>query len=210
MAGTSAIRPQVSGGESAEANLLRDAFRRRASHAIEHVARSASVEALAGALSAPTDFGAVARALGDAAVLGAALDLDPLADAFARGVSEREELVVKAGGLLSAAEIGRALGGISRQAIDKRRRANQLLAVRVAGDWRYPAAQIGADGQVPPGLAAVLARTAKMGAWATLDFLLAEDDALNGLSPLEALRRGGAQAAQLDRVLDAMNIDAFG
>ena len=46
-------------------DIVRDAFRRRAEHAMEHITRSASIEALGEALSAPTDFGAVARALGD-------------------------------------------------------------------------------------------------------------------------------------------------
>lgn len=193
-----------------EGNLVRDAFRRRAEHAIEHIARSARLDMLAEALTAPTDLGAVARALGSAGAFGPALDLDPLADALARGASERERLAAQAGGLLSAGEIGRALGGISRQAVDKRRRAKQLLGVRVAGDWRYPAAQLGPDGQALPGLAAVLASAAAVGPWATLDFLLAKDDALGDLSPLEALRRGGTAADGVRRILDARKADAFG
>ena len=137
---------------------------------MEHIARSATLEALGEALSAPTDFGAVARALGDPAAFAASRPLDPLADAWARGAVERERLSVEAGSLLSAGEAGRALGGISRQAVDKRRRSLQLLGVRVAGDWRYPAAQIGPDGQAVPGLAAVLEELAALGPWAQLTF----------------------------------------
>ena len=119
---------------SSAGDLVREAFRLRASHAVEQIAQSASLETLARALAASTDFGAVARALGGSAIPQSALDLDPLADALARGAVERERLVLLAGGLLSANAAGRALGGISRQAVDKRRRGNQLLAVRVAGD----------------------------------------------------------------------------
>lgn len=189
--------------------VVRDAFRRRAEHAMEHIARSATVEALGEALSAPTDFGAVARALGDPAAFAAARPLDPLADAWARGAVERERLSIEAGGLLSAEEAGRALGGISRQAVDKRRRGLQLLSVRVASDWRYPAAQIGPDGQAVPGLAIVLAGLAGIGPWAQLAFLLAKDDVLGGLSPLDALRHGGAAVDEVRRVVQGHGSDAF-
>ena len=205
-----ALPTRLTGQGGDPAQLVRDAFRRRAGHAIEHIARSATVEALADALTAPTDFGAVARALGDAAAFASALPLDPLADALARGAAERERLVAKAEGLLSAEDAGRALGGISRQAIDKRRRARQLLGVRIANDWRYPAAQIGPDGRVVPGLAVVLEGLAELGPWAVLDFLLAGDDALGGASPLEALRLGGDAADGVHRLIEAHRTDAFG
>lgn len=120
-------KPQRPVQDRDHAEVVRDAFRRRAEHAMEHIARSATLEALGEALSAPTDFGAVARALGDPAAFAASRPLDPLADAWARGAVERERLSVEAGSLLSAGEAGRALGGISRQAVDKRRRSLQLL-----------------------------------------------------------------------------------
>lgn len=195
-----------------EEALLRDAFRKRALHALDYIAASASVDALARALEAPTDFGAVAVALGGGAIPDAARELDPLADALARGAGERERLAALAGGLLSAVEAGRALGGISRQAVDKRRRADQLLAVRVGGDWRYPAVQIDADGQVPPLLPIVLEEGVRIGlsGWAMLDFLLAPDDALGGRSPLDVLRHGGTDAVGVRRLLEAAKTDAFG
>jgi hypothetical protein len=177
---------------------------------VEHIARQASPEALALALAAATDFGTVARALGGATIPPEALALDPLADALARGAGERERLAAVAGGLLSAAELGRVLG-ISRQAVDKRRRAKQVLAVPVAGDWRYPAAQIGPDGGVPKALPRVLTGAAAlgMGGWTLLDFLLAPDDALGGLTPLDSLRRDGT-GADVVRVLAAAAADAYG
>ena len=191
-------------------DIVRDAFRRRAEHAMEHIARSATIEALGEALSAPTDFGAVARALGDPAAFTASRPLDPLADAWARGAAERERLSVKAGGLLSAEDAGRALGGISRQAVDKRRRNRQLLGIRVGHDWRYPAVQIGRDGEAVPGLASVLDGLAPLGPWAQLAFLLAEDDALGGSTPLDALRRGGSAADEVRRIVWGHGTDAFG
>jgi hypothetical protein len=189
---------------------MRDAFRLRATHAIDQIANLASVEVLADALASSTDFGAVARALGDSSAFPAAASLDPLADSLARGVAEREHLVVKAQGLLSAEEAGRILGGISRQAIDKRRRAGQLLGVRVANDWRYPAAQFGSAGEVIPGLPDMLQALTGTTPWAILDFLLAEDDALGGLSPLAALDHGGNRAEDALRTARALRDDVFG
>jgi len=189
---------------------MREAFRRRAGQAIDQIAKSASVEVLAEALAASTDFGAVARALRDPAAFPAAVPLDPLADALARGVVERERLAAMAHGLLSAEEAGRILGGITRQAVDKRRRAGQLLAVRVANDWRYPAAQFGATGEVAERLADVLHALAELSPWAVLDFLLTNDDALGGLSPLAALRRGGRRADEALRIARAQKADVFG
>ena len=111
--------------------------------------------------------------------------------------------------MLSADEAGRALG-ISRQAVDKRRRARQLLAVRLASDWRYPAAQIGPDGVVVPGLADVLDTLADLSPWAVLDFLLPEDAALAGATSLEALSCGGAVADEAKRIARGLTSDAFG
>lgn len=188
---------------------VRAAFRERAGHAIDQIARAASISALTEALAAPTDFGAVARALRDPTAFQAALPLDPLADALARGVHERERLAATAGGLLSAAEIGRALGGISRQAVDKRRRAHQLVGVKLASDWRYPSAQVGDDGEILAGLPVVLAALAELSPWAILDFLLAEDAALGGVTPLAALRQGGDGLAAVVRIAKASKTDAF-
>lgn len=168
-------------------DLLRAAFHRRAVEAIDRLTEAASPEALADALSAPTGVGAVARLLADAAALGAAGELEPLAASIARGAEVRADLVRRSGGLLTAVQMGNVLGGISRQAVDKRRRTGQLLAVHVGADWRYPAAQADRDGNVPDGLANVIQAMRDAGPWATLDFLLAPDSALGGVTPLKAL-----------------------
>jgi hypothetical protein len=196
----------------AEGDLVRDAFRMRATQAIDFIAASSSIESLAEALGAATDFGAIASALGHSAIPAAALTLDPLADALARGAAERERLIARSGGLLTAAQAGRLLGGISRQAIDKRRRAHQLLAVRVGSDWGYPAAQLGPDGQPPALLPALLRTGAALGlsGWVMLDFLLAPDTTLDGFSPLDILWRDGAHATAVLRLLQAAETDAFG
>jgi hypothetical protein len=188
---------------------MREAFRRRAMEAIDRMTDTASAEALADALSAPTGAGAVARLLADVAALGAAGELEPLADSIARGAGTKADLVRRSGGLLTGVQMGHVLGGISRQAVDKRRRAGQLLAVHVGADWRYPAAQADRDGSVPDGLASVVQAMRDAGPWATLDFLLSPDSVLGGLTPLDALKRGGAAAATVRRMVTAAEADAY-
>lgn len=190
-------------------DLLREAFHRRAVEAIDRLTDTASPEALADALSAPTGAGAVARLLSDAAALGAAGELEPLASSVARGAEAKADLVRRSGGLLTGAQMGKVLGGISRQAVDKRRRAGQLLAVHVGADWRYPAVQADRDGNVLDGLAGVIQAMRDVGPWATLDFLLAPESALGGLTPLNALKRGGAAAETVHRLVTANRSDAY-
>jgi hypothetical protein len=186
---------------------IREAFRRRAIGAVERMAREASPEALTEALAAPTDSGSVARLLADDAAGAALKHLDPLAGAIARGAEARARLAEAAGGLLAADTVGRLLG-ITRQAVDKRRGAGRLLALRIRGDWHYPAAQFSGDGEVLDGIAEVIAAMPEASPWSVLDFLLAADDTLGGIPPLAALRTG--DRAALRRLLAAREADLPG
>jgi hypothetical protein len=157
--------------------------------ALERISANVSPKALTDALAAPTDAGSVAQLLSRSDLIGTAVtDLDPLVPALARNVEHRQRLLKLAGGVLSAEEAGRILG-ITRQAVDKRRRSNAIVAVREGSDWRYPACQF-SDGEVVAGIADVVRGFASAGPWATLDFLLAPDTALGGRSPLDILRSG--------------------
>jgi len=180
---------------------VRAAFQRRSLDALGRISAQASMESLTEALAAATDVGALARVLGDAAVIGAAVTaLEPLAPLIARNAEHRAELLAMAGGALSAREAGAFLG-ISRQGVDRRRRAGGLLAFRQGGDWRYPRCQFDERAhEVVAGLTGVLAVFRDDGPWVTLDFLLSPDETLEGLSPLDSLRVRG-WTADLDRLL---------
>jgi hypothetical protein len=185
---------------------MQAAFLRRAVSALERIAEAAPPGLLAEALARPTDAGSLAQLLGQGDLVGPAVAaLDPLVPALARNLGHRQVLLERAGGALSAAEAGTALG-ISRQAVDKRRRAGGLLAIREGGDWRYPACQFGETGP-PAGLAEVVRGMAAAGPWATLDFLLAPDAALGGATPLTALQAGDAEG--VSRLLRANGSDGF-
>src|SRR4051794_32776894 len=190
---------------SQTADPLREAFRRRALVAVERMARDATPEALVAAMAAATDTGTLARATADQAADEAMRRLDPLAAAIARGAEVKAGLAEAAGGLLSAEAAARLLG-ISRAAVDKRRAGRKLLALRVRGDWAYPALQF-RNGEVLPGLPEVVAGMAEATGWSILAFLLAGHDALGGRSPVAALREG--RAAAVLRLVAAEGADAF-
>ncbi|MGI6853671.1 helix-turn-helix domain-containing protein [Mesorhizobium sp. 1B3] len=190
----------------ADPDSLQAAFLRRAMSALERISANVSPKALTDALAAPTDAGSVAQLLSRSDLIGTAVtDLDPLVPALARNVEHRQRLLKLAGGVLSAEEAGRILG-ITRQAVDKRRRSNAILAVREGSDWRYPARQF-SEGEVVAGIADVVRGFASAGPWATLDFLLAPDTALGGRSPLDMLRSGELEPVL--RLVRANDSDGF-
>ena len=97
---------------------------------------------------------------------------DALERARARGRARAAE-VLRGPEMLSGEALGRLLG-ISRQAVDDRRRRGELLALDgPSRGLRYPAWQIAEDGHVVPGLAALLARLGGR-PWAAYRFLMAE------------------------------------
>lgn len=173
----------------AEPDSVQAAFLRRALSALERIASTVPTKTLTEALAAPTDVGSLAQLLSRSEVVGSAVtDLDPLAPSLARNVAHRQTLLTLAGGAMSADEAGRILG-ITRQAVDKRRRAGALLAVREGSDWRYPACQFD-NGEVVVGIPDIVRGLGSTSPWVTLDFLLAPDTVLAGRTPLEALRAG--------------------
>lgn len=182
------------------------AFLRRVMATLERIVTTVPAKALNDALAAPTGAGALAQLLSHSELIGAAVaDLDPLVPALARNVEHRGQLASRAGGMLSAEEAGR-IAGVSRQAIDKRRRSNAILGIREGSDWKYPACQFH-DGEVLSGIADVVKGFAAQGGWAALDFLLAKDGALAGRSPIEALRQG--ERAAVERLIRLNAGDGF-
>jgi hypothetical protein len=168
-------------------SAVRTAFVTRSVRLIERLAATAPEDGLVDALAAPTDVGTLARALSSSAVVGPAVgELEPLAVLIAKSAEDKQVLIRQAGGLLSTNEVASLLG-LTRQAVYLQRRARKLLAVPHGGEEQFPAVQF-ADGQPLPGLARVLAAVRLEGPWGTLDFLLAPDDALEGLTPIEVLR----------------------
>lgn len=173
---------------------LERALVRRSTSTIEELAHRASREVIANALEQQTGASTLARFLSDVAAdtgLGLA---DPLAPARARAAGVKQQLIDAAGGTYTTEEVARILG-IQRQAVTKRERNGQLLAVQgSAGQNLYPRCQFDANGVIP-GFEEVLEVLPMENPWTRLSGLLAETPALAGRSILDAVRDGDLDEA---------------
>jgi hypothetical protein len=155
---------------------------------------AAPTGALATTASSASDVGAIAEFLAEVGPVIAATEADPLAEALLEGAKAKFTIMREAGGVARAEEVAKLLG-ITRQAVDKRRRSKALLAVPSAsGDWLYPRAQFGRDGRPLPHLPDVLRAFRIDDPWMQLDALLARDPNLGGRTAFAALSGGDVDA----------------
>jgi len=157
---------------------------------VEAITRMAGMddETAMQALQAPTDVGALAYAVSAAAAAPTIAQLDPEAALLAEGATLKSELLERAGGALGVGQAASLLR-VSRQAVDKRRRAGKLIAVPAGEDYVFPACQF-TDQGIVAGLDKALGVMPIQDPWMRLEWLLTEDDALEGRSPLAALKSG--------------------
>jgi hypothetical protein len=116
-----------------------------------------------------------------------------IAELMAAGEVRKAELIRMAGGLYMPSYVATILA-ISEQVVEERRKAGELIAVETGEGYRYPACQFTPNGVVT-GLSEVLAVMPIRHDWMRLEWLLVPDAALEGLSPLEALRAGRLEDA---------------
>lgn len=162
---------------------------RRAVRWFAQMLRHAPARSLRDAASAPSDPAVVLRALEAPESIAVLERDDALAEARLRGCEEREKLLKAEGGVLSAAQAARHLH-ISRQAVDKRRRAGQLIGLPLGRrGYAYPAWQFDRHGTIP-GLEPVLAALEGHDPWMRAIFMLAGNARMDDRTPLEMLRRG--------------------
>jgi hypothetical protein len=118
---------------------------------------------------------------------------DPLAVARLRGHIAMREMLNADGGALAATEVAGLLG-ISRQGVDKRRKAGQLLAVALPRrGLLYPAWQFAVTGAPLAGIVEALAVLHGVDAWAQARFFVTGNDRLDGTRPLDRLREGALE-----------------
>jgi hypothetical protein len=109
------------------------------------------------------------------------------ARALLRGKEIRESDLRDSGGTYTLQEVEKFLG-ISRQAIEKKVRANALLAVPGRHNQRqYPVVQFTEDGIVPR-LDDVLKSLPSTNGWFRLNFLIRPDARLGGRRPIDLLK----------------------
>jgi hypothetical protein len=106
----------------------------------------------------------------------------------------------KLGPFYSTKGFARVLGGVSRQAVDERRRRRRIVALRTAdGVWAYPAFQLDDRNQVLPGLGEVLHcfDPDVVDEWTVASLLVSPQTALGGASIADSLQRGAPPLATL-------------
>jgi|GEM_PF-4488369 len=106
----------------------------------------------------------------------------------------RADLVIRAGGAVSAADSATRLGGIAVEVVEQRRTQGELLAVLLEGEHRYPRFQFD-NAAVLAGLPAVLQAFSVRNGWTQLSALLSPQDALDGRTVIDALAHGDVDAA---------------
>jgi len=153
------------------------------------LAQRSSPDVLSAAAGASTDADALLRLLESPSTQELLTTQDAMLSARSRGVEARRSLLEAEGGTLSADAVGRHLG-ISRQAVDKRRKAGSLLAIAIGRrGYAYPAWQL-TDRDVLTGLRDVLQHLAGHDAWSRLVFFLTPNARLRNSTPLKKLRAG--------------------
>jgi DNA-directed RNA polymerase specialized sigma24 family protein len=169
---------------------LQEAFLARSLNALADVTTRLHPDSLGEAVGERADISVLVRALQSDAALEALRETDRfMAKARLRDIELREAIIHAEGGTLTVDEVSRLLG-VSRQAVDKRRRAGKLIALPFGHHrYEYPGWQFGAS-DVLNGIADVLAELPFDDPWSQAAFFLGENSCLDGERPLDVLRRG--------------------
>jgi hypothetical protein len=179
---------------AAAASLLHAASERQDldpffAHVLEALTRLATSTDTSALAASDSDFDALVRMLDRPEVLAELQPRDPLAAARLRGLRLQREILAAEGGSVSAKALADALG-ITRQAVDKRRKRGTLVGLNLGRrGYAYPVWQVGL-----PGLEYVLAEMKGLDPWTQAAYLLAPNRWLAGDSPLDALRAGKLEA----------------
>jgi hypothetical protein len=146
--------------------------------------------------TASTDKELLLNSLWVAPVINSLTGADPLAKAKLRGIDTKKRLLDKCGGTLSATDVAELLH-LSRQAIEKRRRSNQLIGLTQGRrGYVYPSFQF-EDGNTLTGFGEVMKVLSGHDPWMQVIFFVNENDRLQGKSPVDALRSGDLKAVLL-------------
>jgi hypothetical protein len=124
-------------------------------------------------------------------VSAAAFEPNARARALLRGAEIAAKDLTDAGGAYTLEQVQVLLNDVSRQSVDKKVKAGELLTVPGPSNIRrYPAIQFNDDRTVVAGLKDVQAALPGKTGWAVLNFLIHPDPRLSGQCPIDLLRRG--------------------
>lgn len=171
----------------------RKIFLERAFEAVIQITQALPTQALEQTAAAGNNVLVLLRALQSPEILPELERYEPLASPYLQGLQAQQELLRLAGGLMNSEEAAKLLG-LTRQAVDKRRLANKLIAIpRGQRAFGYPVCQFDAKGPLP-GLDQMLGALGPHDGWMLLTFLLSPNGNLDGRTPADLLRRGEVSA----------------
>jgi hypothetical protein len=160
--------------------------------AMEDVSQGTLVEAVA----ASTDQEAMLRILEAPEMAAPASDAATIDAARAAGIEARDQLLTARGGSWPVQRVAKYLG-LTRQGADKRRKANKLIGLAIGRHgFLYPSWQFGRNGTMA-GLEDVLAQLHQHDPWSQVIFMLSPNDRLNGVAPVEVLRKGQTEEVKI-------------
>ncbi len=192
--------PAVESAEEAPSTIKKTKhpiFFNRAMNAVTEMAEALPAESIEAASCAPTDYQVLIEAMQYPIVTEELIELDPLAVAKMRGMVRQHQLIKQFGGAIGGDEVANLLG-LTRQAVDKRRREGRLIGLTQGRrGFVYPVWQFEQGGTLNH-LETVLGALRKHDPWMQLSFFVNPNARLAEASPLELLREG-----KLDPVLQA-------
>lgn len=166
------------------------------SRAIEACARLVAGEdetALGEAVAASSDVEALYRLLSEPSALAMLTKEDPLLEARLNGLRARAGILDAEGGAVDVTATA-AILGVTRQAIDRRRKAGHLLGLTLGRrGYVYPLWQF-VEGGVLPGMDKALDALSEYGPWFQAAWLLRPNARLADRTPLSVLRGGDVAA----------------
>ena len=111
--------------------------------------------------------------------------------AIQRGAQIAAADLADAGGAYTLEKVQVLLNDVSRQSVDKKIKAGELLAVPGPSNIRrYPVIQFNDDRTVVSGLKEVQAALPGKSGWVVLNFLIHPEPRLGGQRPIDLLRQG--------------------
>lgn len=172
---------------------VRGIFLTRLANAVAWLAETLDEPEMGDVAAQRSDYGALLRALEAPEIVQALIADDPLAQARLSGLESKRFLLHAEGGAIAADEAARRLG-LTRQGVDRRRRAGRLLGLTLGRrGYAYPLWQFAEMGTLP-GLERVLAALGDLGPWSRVSWFISPNTRLDGASPLTRLRAGEVEA----------------
>lgn len=167
---------------------VRVIFLTRMLNAIAWLTESLDEPTLGDAAAQRTDYSVLLRALESPEIVQSLLADDPLAKARLSGLASRRFLLYAEGGVIAVEEVAERLG-MTRQGVDRRRRAGRLIGLTMGRrGYAYPVWQFGDVGTLP-GLEPVLTALDGVSPWSQVSWFISPNTRLDGESPLLLLRK---------------------